>query len=281
MKTIVTHITPDLDAICSVWLLKKFLPNWSDAAVTFVPAGETFRKEPVDSDPDILHVDTGLGILDHHQTDEFTCAAKKTLEYLREKKVQFKHQEVTEEVLNRLVAFVVDIDHFREVRYPSPDADYYLFLAVGILDGWKRLYFENDQKILELGMSMLDGVFRAFQDRVWAENEINEKAINFDSVWGKAMGIETSNDEVLKLGMKRGLILVVRKDPKKGYVRIKGTPETDVDLTDIYNTLKKKDNSATWFLHKGKKMLLNGTTHNPDMRPTSLSLREIIEILSS
>jgi hypothetical protein len=76
MKTVVTHIGPDLDAITSVWLVKTYFPGWEEAHMAFVPAGTTLRGEPPDSDPEIIHVDTGFGDFDHHQTDEDTCAAK-------------------------------------------------------------------------------------------------------------------------------------------------------------------------------------------------------------
>jgi hypothetical protein len=46
-----------------------------------------------------------------------------------------------------------------------------------------------------------------------------------------------------------------------------------------YEQMRKMDPDATWFLHVGKKMLLNGSTKNPDMKPTKLSLPEIIKVL--
>ena len=82
MFTIVTHYSPDLDAIASVWLIKKFLPNWQDAQIRFAPAGKTFEGQIVDSDPTFLHVDTGMGFLDHHHTSEYICAAKKVYEFI-------------------------------------------------------------------------------------------------------------------------------------------------------------------------------------------------------
>ena len=39
------------------------------------------------------------------------------------------------------------------------------------------------------------------------------------------------------------------------------------------------DPKATWFLHIGKKMLLNGSVKNPKMRPTKLELGDIIKVL--
>ena len=40
MRRIITHKSSDLDAISSVWLLKRFYPNWDGAEVEFVNAGE-------------------------------------------------------------------------------------------------------------------------------------------------------------------------------------------------------------------------------------------------
>jgi nanoRNase/pAp phosphatase (c-di-AMP/oligoRNAs hydrolase) len=67
MKILVTHFSPDLDAISSCWLIKRYLPDWHTASIKFVPAGQTFENKPVDSVSNIIHVDTGLGRFDHHQ----------------------------------------------------------------------------------------------------------------------------------------------------------------------------------------------------------------------
>ena len=80
-----------------------------------------------------------------------------------------------------------------------------------------------------------------------------------------------------------GYTIVIRKDPRKGYVRIKALPangkEKGADLTLMYEKLKKVDTQATWFLHVSKKMLLNGTPKNPKMIPTKLSLNDIIKVV--
>jgi len=44
MKIIVTHMSPDWDAITSVWLLKKYLMGWQEAEVRFVPAGQRYKN---------------------------------------------------------------------------------------------------------------------------------------------------------------------------------------------------------------------------------------------
>lgn len=288
MKTIVTHFAPDVDAVTSVWLLKKFLPGWQEAEVKFVAAGKTLENSIVDSDPEIWHVDTGMGILDHHQTDEDTCAGKRVLEYIAKirNSKDFKsggknNGEFPDEALERLTDVVNDIDHFREAYFPNPTADFYDFGMVSMMDGWKLLYSDRDMKLIELGMTCLDGIYKAFQNKVWAEHELKDNGVTFDTKWGKGIGVDTVNDEVVRVAQKQGFTVAVRKDPKKGFIRIKVLPESKADLTVCYNILKVKDESATWFLHASKKMLLNGSVKNPDSRPTKLTLSEIIEVLKN
>lgn len=274
MKTVVTHIGPDLDAITSVWLVKTFLPNWEEAQIAFVPAGTTLNKMVPDSDEEIIHVDTGFGKFDHHQTSDDTCAA--LLVYNEIKK--YHGEDIP---LERLAQVVNDVDHFREVFYPNPTADYWNFQLAGVIDGWRLLYSEDPQKIMALGMDALDAVYKSLQNKVWAEKEMKENGTEFESIWGKSFGIETVNDEVIHLAQKSGFQLVIRKDPKKKYVRIKSLPLPTIDLESVYNLLKEKDANATWFLHASHHMVLNGSAKNPDMRSTSLSLQEIIDIIKT
>lgn len=281
MKTIVTHLAPDVDAVTSVWLLKRFLPGWIEAEVAFVPAGKTLDNEPPDSNLNILHVDTGMGMLDHHQTDEDTCAAKRTMEYIAAqiKNSKFKIKNFPDEALVRLIDVVNDIDHFREAYFPNPAADYYDFGLVSMMDGWKLIYPDENQRMIDLGLIALDGVYKTFQNKVWAEHEIKNEGVEFVTKWGKGIGVETVNDEVVRIAQRQGYVVAVRKDPHKDYVRIKALPESHSDLTSCYNILRKKDKEATWFLHASRKMLLNGSVKNPESKPTKLTLREIIDVL--
>lgn len=285
MMTIVTHHTPDLDAITSIWLIKRFLPNWQEADVRFVPAGKTLDNQTPDSDPKVLHVDTGFGILDHHQSDEPTSAAKKTYGYIKSRisrgsrKSSQEEKEWSSEALERICDVVTFYDHFGEAKLPDATSDYHVFEAISIIDGFRSLYPDDDLRIVELGFELLDAIYRQMQEKIWAEEIIESEGVKFESVWGKAIAFETLNDEVLKQSQKMGFVVAVRKDPKKGYVRIKGTPGSAVDFTKAYAKLMELDPQATWFLHASKKILLNGTTKNPDMKPTNLNLEEIIKVL--
>ena len=69
MKNIVTHTNPDMDAVSSVWLIKRFLPGWEEARVNFVKSIESTeeKNQKADTNPNELWVDVGRGKLDHHQ----------------------------------------------------------------------------------------------------------------------------------------------------------------------------------------------------------------------
>lgn len=331
MKIIITHASPDLDAITSVWLIKKFLPGWNEAEVQFVPAGGRLARGPaapsshptsskkssvlpadflraLDGTPsgrvtprdpiekigdnEVIHVDTGLGPLDHHQTasDEI-CAASLTWDYIKKVqsskfKVQNEESERVkdqQEAIERMVKVVVDIDHFKEVFWKDPLADYHEFSLLEILDGLKLQKPDQDNYYVDFCIECLDAILHDFENRIWAEKEIAQNGRKFKTRFGQGIGFETLNDSVIKLAQKMGYAVVVRKDPRKDYVRIKARPslqnQKEIDLTLVYEQLRKMDPQATWFLHVSKKMLLNGTTKNPRMKPTKLSLDDIIKVL--
>lgn len=337
-KIIVTHNSPDWDAITSVWLLKKYLPGWVEAKVKFVPAGEKLQSEienyesskskleikkstfivfsnkndtnsdsPIEiiDNNEIIHVDTGLGLLDHHQTrDMNTCATSLVWEFVKNKQPEFKSKtkktETRKEAIARIVKHIVMLDHFQEVYWPNAESDIYEFGIYGIIEGFKMEFSEQDEKCLNFGFDLLDAILHRFEQRIWAEDEIKEKGIIFQTRFGKCLGIESLNDEVIRLAQKMGYKIVIRKDPRKGYVRIKAKPKQNnefkknsggvcftgtmiedniIDLTSIYEKLKSLDSEANWFLHVSRKMLLNGSSKNSQMQATKLSLNKIIEVV--
>lgn len=273
MKTIITHISLDMDAITSTWLIKRFLPEWDTAEIEFVPAGSTFNNMSPDENPNIIHVDTGLGRFDHHQTQEYTSASRLVLEYL------IKQGHIAEkkiEPLERMINFVNDIDHFSEVNFPDPTSDRYDFSLHQIIEGLKST-IQIEQKILNLVYILLDTILLIFKKKVRAERDI-EKGFIFKNKWGKSIALETSNEEAMKLSMKMGYVLVIRKDAKSGHARIKTLPEKKYDLTPIFKKIKEIDKKGTWFLHISHNMLLNSSSKNPNFVPTPLTLDKLIDI---
>jgi len=304
MKIIVTHKACDLDAVTSSWIINRFLPGWENAEIQFVPAGMKLKGEylkkgetiEVIDGHEIIHVDTGLGPLDHHQTsDDNTCATSLALDYVLDNNQDLVKNENKVEALRRMVDYVVDDDHFQEVFYPNPSSDIYSFSIVALLHGIKIQFPKDDTTCVRFGMDLLDASLHYFENKIWAQREIKEKGIEFNTKWGKAMAIETINDTVLKIIQEMGYVLAVRKDPSNNAIRIKVRPSrrrsgkfgkgvlenVDVDLTPVYEQLMKMDSGASWFLHVSKRMLLNGSTKNPEMRGTKLTLDEVIGVLQN
>lgn len=311
MKLIVTHKACDLDAIASAWIIKRFLPGWGNAEIRFVPAGDKLAGKYVRSneiiekvafgdgeEAEVIHVDTGMCSLDHHQLEsDDVCSTSLAFDYVLKHNESLKSDENKVEALKRIVEFTIDDDHFQEVFYVNPTADIYNFSIVSLIHGIKLLYPKDDTSCFNFGTDSLDAAYHYFENLVWAEKEIKEKGIRFDTKWGKSLAIETLNDTVMKLGQTMGYALTVRKDPASGNVRIKARPkkrtvnreqrtnnsfeDVDVDLTPVYEKLKKMDSDATWFLHVSRRMLLNGSNKNPEMKGSKLTLSEVIEVLQN
>ncbi|MDZ7586699.1 MAG: DHH family phosphoesterase [Patescibacteria group bacterium] len=274
-KIIVTHIFPDLDAICSVWLLVKFEADLKEAKIEFVPAGKTYKNQTVDSDPTIIHVDTGLGRFDHHQTNERTCAAELVFNYLkREKKISLKYQSAVE----RLVEIVIQADQFEDFFWEDSGNDRYEFFLQYLLENLKLSGNLNDTELVYQGMALLNGILFGFRQKIKSEEEI-EKGEEFETKWGKSLAVESQLMFDIKLAHKMGYRLVVRKEPETGFVSIKSQPKKELDLTEAYRALKGADAKADWFFHKSKHIISNGSRHNPQVKPSKLSLEEIKEVL--
>jgi len=274
MKTIVTHIAPDLDAITSTWLIKKFYPGWALARVTFVPAGTTLDGKDPDLDPDIIHTDTGLGKFDHHQLDEYTSATKIIYEFLLDK--EFIPKKIRTP-LKRITEFVNDIDHFAEVHFPDPDSDRYDFCLHQIILGL-RVTLGDDHEVVKATFTLLDAALQLLSIKTSAELEL-EKGMTTQTRYGKTLILETKNQEAGKLALKKGYSCVITKDPERGYVRIKTLPDKTLDLTPVYQKILSLDKKGSWFLHISRNMLLNASSKNPHFIPTPITIAQLVSII--
>lgn len=276
-KTIVTHINPDLDALSSVWLIRRYLPGFQgeDVSYAFVPAGKTLRDEPVDSQPDIIHVDTGRGVFDHHQIAEKLCAFMQIYKYFAKNNILAVYDV---EPLKRMSAVINDYDNFAEVYYPDVTADYQLFQLDSIISGFVHAGLPDDKKV-EVALPMFDGLLQIMKNKIKAEKNIGEGVVFETKAFGKSIMMENSNNDSMKYAQKCGYRLVARKDSKVGNIRIVCLPDDSLDLTPIYEEIKRQDTVGTWFFHQSKHMLLNGSLVNPTMVPSPLTTEQILAIL--
>lgn len=280
MKKIITHINPDLDAVAAVWIIKRFLPGWKEAEVEFVEATADGEKIPgVDSEPEVLYVDVGRGKLDHHQTNDYLSATRLCWDYVLEQRQHQSLKETEKEAGERLVEIVTQIDNAKDLNWEEAgEARYYFYLHI-LIDGLRGLG-ESDQQVLEFGFRALDSAFLTLKNKIRAEEDL-KKGAEFQTPWGKAIALESANKRVLWEGEIEGFVLVVKKNPENGAIQIYARPDSKVNLTAAYQKFKKMDPLADWFLHASGKLLLNESSVNPNMRPTKLSLDQIIKVLKS
>lgn len=274
MKTIVTHLAPDLDAIASVWLVKNFMPGWENVEIITIPAGTTYQNKPVDSDKNIVHVDTGLGKFDHHQINSNTCAARLVFEYLE---LNCNLSVKNTPALNRLTVYVNEIDHFQDVFYPDAKADRYEFSLASLIEGLHKT-IKNDQVVIEIAFKLLDSVFIVIKNKIAAESEIKSGYI-FNSRYGQSIVMETGNSDALKLAQKSGFSFTAIKDPRKGHIRIKTLPLKKYNLKTLYKKIIKVDKKGTWYLHISGHMLINGSSRNPNFIASPLTSAQLIAII--
>ncbi len=272
-KTIVTHVGPDFDGILAIWLLKRFHDDFKNAQIKFTNAGSTIDGKPAGSNPDVVHVDTGGGPFDHHDSNDYTCAAKLVWDWLK------KEYHLSDLAVERMVAQAVAIDHAQDILWPDASDDRYDLALPALISGMKMVPIGSDLAIVELTLELLDALYAVYKAKVEAE-EILAKGQRFSTRWGQALACLTTNETVLQLGEKIGYTLVVRKDPNKGFVRIYARNDRGVDLTPAWKKFQELDPQSTWFLHASKCLLLNGSNKRTDMVPTKLSLDEVVKVLA-
>jgi hypothetical protein len=282
-KLIVTHHAPDLDAVTSVWLLKRFdAQHYSNAKISFVNPGSQITLEEAEELGhqlhEVTHVDTGLGEFDHHQAENASdqiCAATLVHDHC----IKLHPELKDDEALKILVKFVTEVDHFKEIYWPEANDSKYHFMIHELIRGLEFFDPHNDESQIHFGMTCLDSAYAVITQRVKAEQIIEEKGQEFQIKAGKALALDTRNDDTLKMAQKMGYVLVVRKDTKLGHVRIKVRPDVELDLKALHEKILEVDKKGTWFYHASGKMLINGSVKHRNQTPSPLPLGEVVAII--
>lgn len=273
-KLIVTHLRPDLDACTSVWLIKRFYPNFKDGEIIFVPSGNTYQNKIADTDKNIIHVDTGLGRFDHHQLRERSSATLRIYEFLISV-IKLKNNE--KQALARLAELVTMIDNFEEVAFDNPAADIYEMLLSQVLEGVK-IGVADDMAVIELMLPILDGWYAILKRKILAEKEL-AKGEEFRVGKIKGIYLRSRSKEASKLAEKKGYQLVLLKDPDRGNVNLRVHPKARFTLDKVYQAIVKKESPSLWFYHISGHLLLNGSSSHPQP-PTHLSVKELLFIIA-
>ncbi len=274
MKTIVTHLSPDLDAVTAVWLVKTYFPGWEEAEIAFVPVESTLNNLPPDDDKNIIHVDTGGGKYDHHGTSKKTSASRLVFEQLLEYDCVKKKDRLA---IERIVEYVTFIDNFQEVELPEADADIYDFCPHQLIFSIRSL-IPDDHKLTEFFTHILVAMLSAMKTKISAEEDIAAGMV-FESKWGKTIAMESKNEEAVKLALKKNFMVALRKDPQRGFLKIKINPFIKENMSALFEILIKRDPNAHWSLQGNGHIIINGSSRKPNSVATKLTLNDVIEII--
>jgi hypothetical protein len=281
---IVTHHVPDLDAVGAVWMLKRFDPqNYADARVGFVNPGSRISLDEANALNaelhEVTHVDTGLGRFDHHQPDRGLLkisATSLTYDYV----CSLDGNLSEDSTLQNLVNFVTEIDHFGEIHWPDANNLRYSFMLHELIRGFELQTYFNDDSQLHFGLSCLDCAYAVLKHHHKAEEIIIEKGQVFQLAEGSAMAISTRNDDTIKIAQRQGMILVVRKDPDLGNIRIKARPDSNIDLKALHDKILEVDRVGNWYYHPSGKMLINGSVKHQDQAASPLTLNDVVKMVT-
>jgi hypothetical protein len=261
---IVGHLAPDLDCLIAIWILVRF-GEASDAAFQFVPAGQTLDDRPPDSDPTIVHVDTGGGCFDHHQHADPLLSASELVR---------RAVAPGDRPLQRLVEQVTRLDNATCRGKQS------IFFNINdLIDGYNALFPNKPHHVAQAMLPNFDA---------WYEHEMRElrleqafaRRLEFYTCWGLGIAMQSNDGASSRLAYRHGAVLYVYRNGS-GYMGIAAQSRSDVDLQPVYTDLKRLDPDADWYLHPNHRLLLCGTAKAPPRQKSRLSLEELVEIIRS
>lgn len=257
---IVGHLSPDIDCLCAIWILRR----WHDlehAALRFVPSGQTLDGAPPDSDPQILHVDTGRGRFDHHSSVDHSLSATELVR---------RECAPDDGVLKRIAQDVTRLDHALAEGGTAPN-------ICDLIDGFNALYPDTPEQVAQAMFANFDAWYASEAKHMRLEKAFAER-IEFDTPWGFGIAMESDDGGSSRLAYSEGAVLYAYRDGK-GNMGIAAKSRAQVDLTQVLRDLKRLDPQADWFLHPSKRMLLCGTPKSPPRVRSKLTLEELVGVL--
>ncbi len=281
-QLIVTHHAPDLDAIGSTWLLKRFeTKKYADAKISFVNPGTTISIDEAHELGfelhNVVHVDTGLGRFDHHQPEKANLNTSATS--LVYDHVCSRNSDLDQDQALQIISeFITEIDHFGEIYWENAGDYKYTMMIHELIRGIEFTDPHDDDSQMQFGLMCLDAAYAALTQQVKAKEIIEEKGQDFAINNLKCLALETRNDDTIKVAQKQGYDLVIKKDPKQGNIRVKLRPDTKISLKKLYDAVLEKDSIGHWFYHASGKMLINGSRKHKSQKASPLTLEEIVKI---
>jgi hypothetical protein len=264
-RIIVGHLAPDLDCLAAIWILVRF-GDASDADLLFVPAGQSLNHASPDADPAIIHVDTGGGRFDHHHTADTSLSAAELVRRV---------VNPGDLALQRLVDQVTRIDH----AIAGPMRQPVFFNITDLIAGYNALYPNHPHHVARAMLPNLDAWYEHESRHLRLEQAFSDR-MEFQTRWGLGIAMQSDDGASSRLAYGCGAVLYAYRDGR-GYMGIAAQRRSAVDLQDVYVDLLRIDGHADWFLHPNHRLLLCGTPKSPPEHASSLSLEELVDVITA
>lgn len=271
-----THFVVDLDAVCSVWAAKTFIPGVKDAIVEFRPAnfdGKEMGNNDIAVDIDAggrgMKGEKGEGGIVH------SCFAL----------IIAKYASASDQVaLANPVQFVDAQDaHGSAVKFLIPEANREakeIFAMTGlnaVLRAFQAIHPRNDALVVERMSEILSGMLQAGRARGRAVAEAEKAEI----LSGGKVAIVRDAREFATNGVlfeDHGVrVIVYAEGHNLGLIR-EGSETLRMDHPDFRSIVEAVGETNDWFAHPAGFLFCRGSRKAPAASPSRINPRDLAEI---
>jgi hypothetical protein len=279
---IVTHTSPDFDAIGAVWLLRRFYPGLADAEVRFVNTG---NPDPAILDAAVAVVDTGRVYdvsrlrFDHHQlpgaASNATCATMQVYIALCEECSQ--HTELYH--LDDLIGLIKNGD----TGGNEYGAQWSRRVGIHALLSHFKTTIQDDYAILGYGFMLLDTLAAHLKARHVAHQTLQAYTV-YRSDDNRVIALKDAPQHATSAAFDQGARLVVFADYAKNAIGVMRGGEWQEPHVGMLVELLIADGAVnadvigetdTWFLHNGGFFAGRGTAKAPRADPITVDLADV------
>ncbi len=278
MKRIFTHFNVDLDAVASVWAVKTFIAEMSEAEVQFKPAnwdGSELQKE--DIAVDISAGGKGVKGESGENGIVHSCFA-----YLIKNYASPEDQKA----LANLVDFVDAQDaHGLAVNYfipEVPDKEKFILASTGInavLRAFQAFHPNNDLKVIEKMSEIFTGLLYSGRARQKAEIEANSAEI----LEGGKVAIVSNAKQFATNGIlyDRGVQAIIYVDGNNlGLIR-SNKVQLSMSHPEIKAVVEETGELNEWFAHPAGFLFCRGSRKAPAETKSKVEPKKIADKINS
>lgn len=271
---IFTHLNPDLDAICSLWAARRFIPGAEHAEVAFRPA----NWDGAELGPEDLALDLeagGKGVKGQKGEDGIvhSCFATIVAKYASDE---------DQAALAPLVRFVDAQDaHGSAVKHLVPEAEPEVqetlaFTGLNAVFRALQAVNRNDYIVLEKMAEILDGMLQAGRARQRAKAEAETKA---EVLTGGKVAILRNAKEYATSGVlfESGVQVIVYVDGNNlGLIR-HSDQSLRMDHPDLKAVVEEAGEADEWFAHPAGFLYCRGSRKAPAETESKVSPKALAE----